>query len=112
MDIKKTMQQLENANAARLMLIEHIETLIDQGLDLLVYAFRYPVGELKIIKYQEQPVCKILFRGEVMVSVELKANPFDPYTVDTWTDGEFAEFIIDSDRHWWQSKRRWKNDDV
>jgi len=87
------LETIEDVMTAQRMLICHLDDMIEQGLELAVYVFRYPIKDLQVINYRDVPVRKILFHGELMLSIELKPNSLDHNTVDTWIDGELSDLI-------------------
>ena len=79
------------------MLIKHLDEHIEQGLELAVYVFKWPVKYIQIIEYKNRPLRQLILDSpcsfEILLEVELKPNPINPTTVDTYICGSIADLI-------------------
>jgi len=79
------------------MLIQHLDNHIDQGLELTIYVFKWPVKYLRVIEYKDRPFRQLVLDSpgllSILLEIELKPNPLDPMTVDTHIRGDIAEFM-------------------
>lgn len=79
------------------MLIDHMDKHVEQGLELAVYVFRWPIEYIRIMNYKDRPFRQLILDSpgtvNILLEVELKPHPLDPNTVDTYIKGDIAEFI-------------------
>ena len=85
------------AHAINKMLKKHLDEHIEQGLELAVYVFKWPVEYIQIIEYKNRPLRRLILDSpgsfEILLEVELKPNPINPTTVDTCICGSIADLI-------------------
>ena len=85
------------ALAINQMLLQHLDDHIEQGLELAVYVFKWPVKYIHIIEYKNRPFRQLILDSpgliSLLVEVELRPNSLDPMTVDTHIRGDIAEFM-------------------
>ena len=85
------------ALAINRMLIQHLDNHIEQGLELAIYLFKWPVKYLRVMEYKDRPFRQLILDSpgliSILVEVKLKPNPIDPNTVDTHICGDIAEFM-------------------
>ena len=86
------------AHAINKMLKKHLDEHIERGLELAVYVFKWPVEYLRVIEYKDRPFRQLILDSpgllSILIEVELKPNPLNPMTVDTYVRGDIAEFMI------------------
>ena len=85
------------ARAINQMLIQHLDNHIEQGLELAIYLFKWPVKYIRVIEYKDRPFRQLILDSpgllSILLEVELKPNPLNPMTVDTYIRGDIAEFM-------------------
>ena len=82
-----------NAQTIRNMMLDHLDSMMEQGVEVCFYICRFPLDAIRIVQYKDQPVRKIFLREELLLSIELRPNPLDTKTVDTWLDGGIADLM-------------------
>ena len=79
------------------MLIQHLDDHIEQGLELAIYLFKWPVKYIRVIEYKDRPFRQLILDSpgltSILIDVELKPNPLNPMIVDTYIRGDIAEFM-------------------
>ena len=79
------------------MLIQHLDNHVYQGLELAIYVFKWPTKYLRVLNHKDIPVKQLILDSpglrRVLVEIELRPNPVDPMTVDTYIRGDIAEFM-------------------
>ena len=90
-------EELRQAYYINQMLIQHLDRHIEQGLELAIYLFKWPVKYLRVINYKDRPFRQLILDSpgllSILLEIELKPNPLDPMTVDTHIRGDIAEFM-------------------
>lgn len=88
----------EQALAINQMLIQHLDNHMEQGLELAVYLFKWPVKYIRVMSYKNRPFRQLILDSpgllSILIEVELKPNPLDPMTVDTHIRGDIVEFMM------------------
>ena len=91
--------QIEKMQAVTIhkMLVKHLNNHVEQGLELAIYVFKWPVEYLRVVSNKDRPVKCVILNSpgldSILLEVELTPNPLDPMTVDTYIRGDIAEFI-------------------
>lgn len=92
-----TPNEFLQAHAINQMLIQHLDRHIEQGLELAIYMFRWPVKYIRVIEYKDRPFRQLILDSpgllSILIEIELKPNPLHPMTVDTYVRGDIAEFM-------------------
>jgi len=91
-------EELRQAYYINKMLIQHLDNHIEQGLELAIYVFKWPVKYIRVIEYKDRPFRQLVLDSpgllSILLEVELKPNPLDPMAVVTYIGGDIAEFMI------------------
>ena len=92
-----TSNEFLQAHAINKMLVQHLNEHIEQGLELAVYVFKWPVEYIQIKEYKNRPFRQLILDSpgsfEILLEIELKPNPINPMTIDTYISGAIAEFM-------------------
>lgn len=87
----------KQALAINQMLIQHLDSHMEQGLELATYLFKWPTKYLRVMNYKDRPLRQLILDSpgllSILIEVELKPNPLDLMTVDTHIRGDIAEFM-------------------
>lgn len=79
------------------MLVKHLNNHVEQGLELAIYLFKWPVEYLRVINYKDKPLRQLVLDSPglfcSLLEIELKPNPLDLMTVDTYISGDIAELM-------------------
>lgn len=90
-------EEAQKVKYMRAMLLDHMNNHVEQALALAIYVFKWPPKYIRLLESTDRPFRQVVLDSPGLVSilleVELKPNPLDPRTVDTYIRGDIADLI-------------------
>ncbi len=77
--------------------MRHMDNHIEQGLALAMFVFRWPPKYIRLMESADRPFRQLVLDSpgllSILLEVELKPNPLNPNTIDTYIRGDIADLI-------------------